>query len=335
MTPAAGDLAGRPVRWGVIGTGVIASLFARDLALVDDAEIVAVGSRRAEAAAAFGERFGIERRHGSYEQLVRDSGIDAVYVATPAPAHAESVRLAISAGRAVLCEKPFTIDATQARELVAEARAAGTFLMEAMWTRFLPHVIRIRELLAERALGDVRLIQADVGQQIADVPGHRLLSPQLGGGALLDLGVYPVSLAWMVLGPPSSITAASVASGTGVDLQTSVLLEYDGGAQAVLSASLDVTTPTIAAITGHDGRLEIEAPWYKPTAFTRIGRDGQRERAEFPVAGRGMQYQVAEVGRCLRAGLRESPVMPLDETVAIIDALDEIRRQIGLAYPTG
>jgi predicted dehydrogenase len=297
----------RPIRWGLMGTGNIAALFARDLELADDAVAIAVGSRRPESAAAFADRLGIPRRHGSYEGLARDPDVDVVYVATPAPAHADCALLAIGAGKAVVCEKPFTLDAAQARAVVGAARAAGTFLMEAMWTRFLPHMVKVRELLPR--LGPIRLVQADVGQRISDAD-HRLFAPELGGGALLDLGVYPVALASMVLGRPASIRAVSVPTGTGVDLHTAALLEYD------------------------DGRIEIEAPWYKPAAFTLITGE-ERARFAFPVAGRGMQYQAAEVGRCLRAGLRESPAIPLDETVAIMETLDAVRDRTGLDFPSG
>jgi predicted dehydrogenase len=321
----------RPIRWGLMGTGNIAALFARDLELADDAVAIAAGSRRPESAAAFADRLGIPRWHGSYEALAHDPEVDVVYVATPAPAHAECALLATGAGKAVVCEKPFTLDAAQARAVVDAARAAGTFAMEAMWTRFLPHMVKVRELLPR--LGPIRLVQADVGQHITD-PRHRLFAPERGGGALLDLGVYPLALASMVLGRPASIRAAGVTAPTGVDLQTAALLEYDDGALAVLAATLDATTPTVAALTGRDGRIEIEAPWYKPAAFTLVAGD-ERARFAYPVAGRGMQYQAAEVGRCLRAGLRESPAMPLDETVAIMETLDAVRLRIGLDFPSG
>jgi len=313
----------RPVRWGLMGTGNIADLFARDLALLDDATVVAVGSRRPDAAAAFGERFGIPHRHGSHEALAADPDVDVIYVATPAPAHPEGVRLALAAGKAVLCEKPFTLSAEAGRALVAEARAADVFVMEAMWTRFLPHMARVRELLPR--LGAIRLVQADIGQRIDD-PAHRLFAPELGGGALLDLGIYPVALASMVLGSPATIAATSVTGPSGVDLQTAALLGYADGAQAVLAVSLSAATPTSAAIVGRDGRLELEDPWYKPSALTFVAADGTRERWTFPVPGRGMQFQAVEVARCLRAGLRESPAMPLDETLAVSAALDGIRR---------
>jgi len=325
---------GQPIRWGIIGTGGIAATFAGDLALLPDAELVAVGSRSQETAARFADRFDIACRYASYDQLVADPNVDAVYVSTPHPMHHSAALLAIQAGKAVLVEKPFTINAAEARELVTEARSHGTFLMEAMWTRFLPHVIKVRELIAQGRLGEVRSVLADHGQWFTKDAEHRLFAPQLGGGALLDLGIYPISFASMIFGQPKKITAVSDQAFTGVDAQTSVLLQYDGGEQAVLFTSLETRSPNWAAINGTEARIEIDGVFYAPSNFKVVHRDGAVERFDVPHEGHGLRHQAAEVGRCLREGRTESDILPLDETVAIMETLDEVRRQIGLRYPT-
>ena len=322
-------------RWGVIGTGGIAAAFVTDLGLLPDAEVVAVGSRSQETADAFADQFDIARRHPSYQSLVDDPDVDVVYVSTPHPGHFPAAMLAIEAGKAVLCEKPFTLNAKEASDLVAAARDNGVFLMEAMWTRFLPHVVRIRELLAGDTLGDIRTVLADHGQWFPHDPQHRLFNPALGGGALLDLGIYPVSFASMVLGSPSQVTAVSTPASTGVDAQTSLLLEHPGGQHAVLNTTLEARSPTRAAIVGTLARIEIDPKFYAPTTFTVVAFDGTVvERYDVAHEGGGLRHQAAEVGRCLADGRLESAVMPLDESVAIMETLDEVRRQIGLVYPS-
>jgi len=320
-------------RWGVLGAGGIATNFCDDLQLLPDHEVVAVGSRAAGSADAFASRFGIERVHASYAELAADDGIDAVYVATPHPMHHDAAMLAIEAGKAVLVEKPFTMDAAEARSLVAAARERGTFLMEAMWTRFLPHMAAVRDVLASDRLGDIVLVTAEHGQWFEKDPAFRLFAPELGGGALLDLGIYPVSFASMVLGTPTRVTAVSDPAFTGVDAQTSVILRDDAGRHAVLTTTLSAATTNGAAINGTEARIEIDPTFYRPTSFSIVSRDGERERVEIPVEGNGLRFQAAEVGRCLSEGLTESPLLPLDETVSILGTMDEIRAQIGLTYP--
>ena len=322
--PQTGDPTHQPLRWGVIGTGGIATDFAADLALTDSGRITAVGSRHIDTANRFAERFGIPNRHGDYAALVADPEVDVVYVATPAPRHLEDSRLALDAGKPVLVEKPFTIDAAQARELVGAARAAGLFLMEAMWTRFLPHVVAIRELLAQGALGGIVALTADHGQFFED-HGHRLFAPELGGGALLDLGVYPVSFASMVLGTPERVMSIVTPAFSGVDGQTSMLFGYSSGAHALLTSTLFAKSPTRAAIVGTDARIEIDGDFYRPSSFTLIPREGEPRRFEVPHTGGGLRHQTDEVARCLRAGLLESPVMPLEESVSIMSTMDEVR----------
>jgi predicted dehydrogenase len=241
--------------------------------------------------------------------------------------------LAISHGKAVLVEKPFAMDVAESQSMVDAASANGVFLMEAMWTRWLPHMVRVREILAAGTLGEIRYVTAEHGQWFPENASHRLFAPSLGGGALLDLGIYPISFAHMVLGTPASIVARSTPAFTGVDGTTSAIFTYDSGAQAVVATSLGAASNNPAAIYGSEARLEIDGWFYTPGGFTVTAHDGTvLERYESPIDGRGMQYEAAEVGRCLAAGLLESPALPLDETLAIMATLDEIRRQIGLDY---
>lgn len=322
-----------PLRWGIIGSGKIAGRFAGDLQLLARSEVVAVGSRSQASAESFGERYDVPHRHTSYQALVADDDVQAVYVATPNPVHHQAAMLAIEAGKAVLVEKPFTLNSAEARSLVDAARARGVFLMEAMWTRFLPHMITIRELLAAGRLGDVRTLQADHGQALPTDPSHRVNARELGGGALLDLGVYPVSFSSMVLGRPRAVVARSAMTATGVDAQTSMVLEHEGGRHAVITATLSARTPNRASISGTDARIEIDSVWYTPTSFSVIDREGETQVHPLRHEGHGIRHQAAEVAQAVAMGRLESDIMPLDETVAIMATLDEVRSQIGLRYP--
>jgi predicted dehydrogenase len=320
-------------RWGIIGTGNIASQFARGLAALDDAELVAVGSRAVKSAEVFGEQFNVPRRHGSYAALASDPDVDAIYVATPHPLHMENTLLGLEAGKAVLCEKPFAINAGQAQAMIAAARERGVFLMEAMWTRFLPHMVRLRELLAAKAIGEPRMLQADFGFRTNFNPQGRLFDPAMGGGALLDVGVYPVSLASMVFGAPERVTGMAHLGASGVDEQSAMIFGYAGGQLALLSQAIRTNSPHEALLLGTAGRIRVHTSWWKAAPMT-LSVDGRPdELIDAPVIGNGYNYEAAEVGRCLREGHTESDVMPLDETLAIMRTLDEVRAQWGLRYP--
>ena len=325
-------MADSPVRWGILGTGGIAGAFAADLRLTGSGAAAAVGSRSQRSADRFGDEFGIARRHGSYESLAADPDVDVIYVATPHPMHRDNAVLALRAGKHVLVEKPFTMNAAEAREVADVARKHGLFAMEAMWTRFLPHTAVIRDWLAAGVLGDIVTVTADHGQWFAEDPGFRLFAPALGGGALLDLGVYPVSFASMVLGPPARIMSMSDPAFTGVDAQTSMLFGYGSGAQAVLTCTLRAKSPTRAAIVGTDARIEVDGAFYAPAAVTLIPRDGDPVRVESRHEGRGLRHQADEVARRLAAGDVESPLMPLDETISIMETMDTV---LGQAWQDG
>ncbi|RZS36341.1 putative dehydrogenase [Herbihabitans rhizosphaerae] len=306
-------------RWGILGTGGIARTFVADLALTDSGTAVAVGSRSRHAAEEFAGEFDIPNRHDSYQSLVADPEVDVVYIATPHPMHHDNALLALRAGKPILVEKPFTMNAAEAREVVDVARANGLFAMEAMWTRFLPQTARIWDWLTSGVLGEIVTVTADHGQWFAEDPEFRLFAPALGGGALLDLGVYPVSFASMVLGAPNQVIAIGDPTSTGVDAQTSILLRYQDGAQAVLTCTLRAKSPTRAAIVGTEARIEIDGDFYAPSVVTLIPRTGAPIRVEPDRRGRGLFHEADEVARQLAAGALESPLMPLAETVAIME----------------
>lgn len=326
-------MARSPVRWGILGTGWIAGVFTSDLHTAG-CVVTAVGSRRQDSADAFAREHSIEHPHASYEALVADPDVDIVYVATPHAFHARDACLALDAGKHVLVEKAFTLNAREAQAVASLAERQGRFLMEAMWTRFLPHMVRIREIVAAGTLGDARTLLADHNQSLPKDPAHRVNNPQLGGGALLDLGIYPVSFAWNLFGPPKQVHAMATMTATGVDRQIGVLLEHNDGRQTVMQAALDTAGPNRAVVLGTAGRIEIDPIWYQATSFTVFDVAGAvHERYVSTVSGRGMQYQALEAERCIQGGLTSSELLPPAESVAIMGTLDEVRAQIGLRYP--
>ncbi len=326
-------MADRTVRWGILATGGIAAAFTEDLLRMPDAEVVAVGSRTADAAERFATRYGIARAYGSWAELAADPEVEVVYVATPHAAHHAAAATCIEAGTAVLVEKPFTLSLAQADDLIRRADERDVFCMEAMWTRCLPAVRQLHALVADGAIGEPRVLHADFGLVAPAEATHRLRAPALGGGALLDLGVYPVSLAHLIFGAPDSVSAWARLSPEGVDENTGVLLGYDSGAVATLTCSLVADTPQTAAITGTTGRIELARGFFHPSTFTLYRADRDPELFEVPYVGNGFTHEAAEVMRCLRAGERESALVPLDDTLAVMGVLDAVRAQIGLRYP--
>jgi len=324
----------RPIRWGILGTGRIAHHFANGLKAVPDAELVAVGSRAQATADAFGDEFDVPTRYGSYVELASDPDLDAIYVSTPHQDHRESTLLCLNAGRNVLCEKPFAINAGEARDMVQAARANNRFLMEAMWTRFRPTMVKLRELIAEGAIGEPRFLSANIGWKSDFDPLFRLYNPDLGGGALLDGGVYPVSFASMVLGAPSAIASVASLGETGVDEQEAIALAHPSGAVASIGVTIQASPISIGLILGTKGRIEVHHDWHRPEGLTYTPYGGEPQVFSYPqTEGNGYQYEAIEVGRCLREGLYESPVMPLDETISIMETMDALREQWGVRYP--
>lgn len=365
----------KPIRWGVLGSGAIAHGFVQGLRVLPDARVVAVASRSVSNAKAFAQTHAIPVAHTNYSELVRNPEVDVVYVATPHDRHAEDCLLALEHGKAVLCEKPFTINAQQARTVIEAARRHKVFCMEAMWMRFIPAIRKAHDLVQSGAIGEVRLLSADFAVANQFDPRSRFFARELGGGALLDLGVYPLALASLILGQPSAIATQAALGTTGVDDQSAVVLSYPAGRLAVIYASLRVWSPQEAVIMGSHGRIRIHAPFYCPSKLSLIkldearatprGQQSAKQRLrnvvrdlpvlrklvqplkslllplvgrgeqvlKFPLTGNGYNYQAAEVMRCLRAGLPESPLMPLDESLRIMETMDRIRAVWGLHYP--
>lgn len=323
-----------PIRWGIIAPGWIAGQFTDAVHKHSKSRVVAVGSSSADRAQAFAARHGVERAYGSYEALVADQEIDAVYVASPHSHHHEQARLALLAGRPVLVEKAFTQNASQASDLIELARESGLLLLEAMWSRFLPHYDVVRQLIAGGAIGDVQTVIADHGQYFQLEPTHRLLNPALAGGALLDLGIYPISFTSFVLGAPEEVHATGTMTDTGVDAQVSAVLRT-GRAHGIISTTQTAASPTTASISGTAGRIEIAGPFYQPqSVLVTDHAGGTRQSAPGAIAGHeGLVYQAAHFADLLTAGATGSPLLPLEETLSIMRTLDEIRRQIGLVYP--
>ncbi|MEV4635969.1 Gfo/Idh/MocA family oxidoreductase [Actinoplanes sp. NPDC049548] len=318
-------------RWGILGTGGIAATFASDLQLVPGAELAAVGSRTPEAATAFGERHGAARSHGTWAELAADPGVDVIYVATPHAQHHAATMACLAGGKAVLCEKPLTLDRATSAELFQEARERGLFLMEAMWMRCNPAVRKLQEVIRDGVIGDVVSVHADLGLQGPFEPTHRLRNPALGGGALLDLGVYPIHLAHLILGAPAAVRSWAHLTPEGVDETTGLLFGYDSGAVAALTCSISGASRNAATITGTRGRIDLPEGFYVPHSFV-LHSDGKSETFDFPVEGQGYQFEAIEVQRCLAEGLTESPLVPQATTLEIMELLDGIRAEIGVAY---
>ncbi|HEX2915572.1 MAG TPA: Gfo/Idh/MocA family oxidoreductase [Chloroflexia bacterium] len=365
----------KTIRWGILGAGNIARGIAQGLRLLPEAQLLGVASRNPANAKKFAADFSVPRVYQTYEELVKDAEIDVIYVATPHSRHKEDCILCLENGKAVLCEKPFTINAREAREIVDLARQKGLFCMEAMWMRFIPLVQKVKAMVDSGAIGEVRMLSADFGVPTHFDPHNRFFDPGQGGGALLDRGVYAVSLAYLLLGAPGEIVSEATIGTTGVDEQAAILLRYPKGQLATLTASLRTYSSNEAVIMGSKGKIRLHEPFYCPqkassSAFvepgppTPAGSPGLKDKVrtqlkENPVLrpvykglkeyvlpvvrhpdtivdhfeGNGYNYELAEVVRCLQTGQLESKVMPLDETVKIMEIMDQVRQQWGLKYP--
>jgi predicted dehydrogenase len=319
-------------RWGIAGPGGIAASFAEDMRRVDHGGITAVASRSAERAEAFANKFGIRKRYGDYRALADDPNVDIVYVATPHSRHETDTLMYIEADKHVLCEKPLALNALQARRMVEAARAAGVFLMEAMWSRFLPAYRVLVDVLGEGRIGDPLLVEADFGFRRAVVPEERHFDLALGGGALLDLGVYPVQLCSLVLGFPERVVADGVVGTTGVDEQVAAVLHHPGDRIGVVKAAIRVPLSCTARIAGTQGSIDLPAFMHCPGSLVVNGANNV-EYIDTSWEGTGLRFEVDEVHRCLEAELTESPTMRFDESVAIAQTLDAIRAPLGVVYP--
>ncbi len=320
-------------RWGILGTGGIASAFVEDLRLADGHVVTAVGSRSLFTAQEFAKKTPGARAYASYAELVHDDNVDAIYVATPHPWHKEHTLLALNASKPVLCEKPFAITAVETQEMMKAAQANNVALLEAMWTSYLPHIASVRKILSSGVLGEIYSVEADHGQRLADRGIARLVDPHLAGGALLDLGIYPVSFEHLVLGAPDTITSSAVMTDRGVDAQTSAIFDYKSGAQAIITTNMIARTPCRAVISGLLGRLEIDSIFYNPASMRVVLTDGTTTQYPNTYLGHGLREQAIEMARVVSNGQLESALMPWSQTLAVMQTMDQIRRQIGLTYP--
>ncbi len=323
------------VSWGVVGPGRIASKVVPDFAHVPGAEVVAVASRSAERAGAFAAEHGIDRAHSSYADIVADPGVDALYIATPHPQHRAVALAALRAGKAVLVEKAFTVTPAATREIAAVAAETGTFAMEGMWTRFQPAVVRLRELIADGAIGEVRSVAADLGVRPPVDPADRFYNPEIGGGALFDVGVYPISFAQMVLGVPDSVAATGSLADTGVDVEEAVQLGFPGGRSATLFSSLLSPSPGQARVFGTGGWIDVLPRFHHPDTIVLHRAGAEPETITRPALGGGYSHELIEVTECVAAGRRESAVMPLADTIAVQDVLAEVADRLGLTVHEG
>ena len=326
------------IRWGILGTGRIAHDFANALKDTPGAVLAAVGSRSVESAAAFGREFGNAQgqpaAYGSYQELADAPGIDIIYIGTPHPMHAENAILALNGGKAVLCEKPFTMNRREAEQVIALARERKLFLMEAMWTRFMPALAEVRRIIASGEIGVVNSVHADFSFVATTDPENRVNKRELGGGALLDLGIYPLSIACALLGPVESVQAQAILSDGGVDLTTGFTMKHAGGTMSISSCSLRARTPSELTVSGTLGSVRMEGMFHLSQTVTVKLAGGVTRTVATPFLGNGYVHEAIEAGRCLREGLLESPGMTHDESLALMKLLDTIRGQIGVHYPS-
>lgn len=324
----------KKIKWGILGPGNIAHKFATGFDAVEEGELYAVGSRTIENANVFADKFDIPNRYGSYEELVADPDVDAIYVATPHPFHKEHTILSLNAGKAVLCEKPMAVNAMEAQEMVDCARKNNVFLMEAMWTRFLPIFLRVEEWINQGLIGDVRMLSADFGFRAGFNPKARLFNPELAGGALLDVGVYTINLASFIFGgkAPSKISSMAHLGDSGVDEQSSMILGYDEGQMAILYTAVRTNTRQDALIMGTKGSISIPSFWNATSAILRV--DGEEDQiVDIPHMANGYCFEIKEVIRCMGEGKIQSDRMSWKESISIMHTMDEIRDQWGLKYP--
>lgn len=323
----------KQVRWGIIGTGNIARRFASDFCYAKSGELRAIASRDKSSADAFSADFDIELAFVDYFSLINSHEVDVVYIATPHTSHYDLTKACLLAGKAVLCEKPLALNAIQSKELYDLAAEKNIFLMEAMWTRFNPVIEQVIEWVEEGEIGELHSIQASFNFVAPTDPNHRLLDPKLGGGALLDIGIYPVFLAQLFFGKPDFIQNQAVIGDTEVDIFEQILLGWENGQLASLEASLISCNPNRATFSGSKGYIEIDSEWFKAKSCRMVSSEQQERVIEFDFPGEGYQFEVDEVNRCLIEGLQESPNHSRQDSLELIATLDEIRQDIGLSYP--
>lgn len=323
----------KTIGWGILATGVISNIFAKDLAYVANARLVAVGSRSQEKADAFAAKYNIPRAYDSYEALANDPDVDIIYVATPHPLHKDNVLTCLRAGKAVLCEKSFVMNAPELEILIQTARERRLFMMEAMWTRFLPAIKKVREWLAAGVIGEVGMVDVRFGNFAPWNPESRLFNPELGGGALLDVGIYCISFISMVMGtPPTTIQSLVNKGDTGVDEVFTALFGYEDGRMASLMAGLRLKSKHEVVILGTEGEIRITDFWKAKSAILNVYNQYE-EKFEDTSEQIGYAFEATEAVQCLLDGNLESNIMPLEESLAIMKTMDTLRMNWGLIYP--
>jgi dihydrodiol dehydrogenase / D-xylose 1-dehydrogenase (NADP) len=323
----------KKIRWGILGTGYIARKFAEALSAVPDAELIAVGSRTQKSAEAFATEYKIPVSYDSYQALLEDPAVDVVYIATVNNCHRENCMAAIEARKPILCEKPFMVNCKEAEEVIAFAKERKVFLMEALWTRFIPAFKEARRMWEDGVIGELQTAMSEFGFICERDSSNPLYNPALAGGSFLDVGAYPVSLAHIAFGEPDSVAGLATIGSTGVDEQAGMLFGYRNGQMALGYSSFRVDSPKEATVAGTKGYIRIHAPFYCPSSFTLHLNGQEPQFFEFPYEGNGWNYEAVEVMECLRAGKLESEVVPHAETLALMRTMDRFRAQIGLKYP--
>lgn len=325
----------KKIRWGILGTGTIAHKFASDLRFVENAELVAVGSRSVESAKAFADEFGIPISFGSYEELAQSDEIDIVYIATPNNLHHPNTLLCLNNGKAVLCEKPFALNENQVLEMINLAREKNLFLMDALWTKFLPHYQKMIEIVKGGILGDIKVVLANFGFRANAEPNSRLLNPELGGGSLMDIGIYNIFTTLDILGKPDDINVSVNSTEKRIDEQCAVIFKYNNGAMASLFSSISANLGTEFEISGTLGRLKLTTPFYASTSILEYYVDGEKRVIETEKEeGLGYQYEARHAANCLLNGLTESSVVQHTDSILLMQTLDQIRTLAGIVFPT-
>ncbi len=321
------------IRWGIISTGNIANRFAHDLLEVDSAEIVAVGSRTQTAAEKFGDIYNIPKRYDNYEDVANDPEVDIVYVATPHSMHHANTIMCLNAGKHVLCEKPLCLNAEQAEDVINLARTKNLYLMEAVWMRFFPTISKVRDWIRTKRIGELRSLRASFDVNFPYDPDSRVFDPDLGGGALLDIGIYPINLAVMILGLPIRVLSKASRAPNGVDVSEAYIFDYADGRQAVLHATFQSEMPSEAFVGGTRGYIKIHNSFWRPSKVSLTCLNGESEEFNISTSNFGYQFEIEAVHADLQAGRSENKIMPLDETLAILRLMDDLRADWALEYP--
>lgn len=323
----------RTIKWGILGTGWIARKFADGLKSVPDASLYAVSSRSKSTADSFAKEYSIPVAYGSYEEMAMDPDIDVVYIATPHNLHCENTMMCLEAGRNVLCEKPFAVNGNEVRMMIDKAKEKNVFLMEALWSKFLPHIIKTKELIQQGAIGDVKFMKCDFGINTPYDPSHRHFNRELIGGSLLDVGIYPVFLTTYLFGQPKSFNAMAGLGETQVDFNCSMTFKYDKELLSVMYSSVVAKTDVVAEIYGTKGKIIMDEWWFTPVNAYIVDHSGRKQKIDVEAIGNGYNYEAVEVGKCLREGKKQSEIMSWQDSIELIDLLDAIRKECGIAYP--